>query len=224
MCGRYILASSAEAIAEHFQVGQVPAIAPRYNIAPTQQAPVVRVARSGEREIVLLRWGLVPFWAKDLSIGQRQINARAESLATRSAFREAYRRRRCLVPVDGFYEWQRGGRRKQPYLCRMPGGGVFALAGLWERWRSAEGEVVETFTIVTADAVAPVRRLHDRMPVVIPEQRYDEWLRAPDPDGLLLLPAPVPLVVEPVGLAVNNVRNEGPELVVPIEAGSEGLV
>lgn len=224
MCGRYVLSSTGERIAEHFGLAQATPVAPRYNIAPTQQAPVVRVARSGERELVVLRWGLVPFWAKDLAVGQRQINARAESLATRPAYREAFRRRRCLVPATGFYEWKPGPRRKQPYLCRLPSGGLFAFAGLWESWRSPEGEVVQTFAIVTADASDAIRALHDRMPVIVPESEYEAWLHGEAVERLVAGPSAAPLVIEPVGLAVNNVRNDGPELVVPMEEGGDRLV
>jgi putative SOS response-associated peptidase YedK len=224
MCGRYVLSATGEQIAEHFGLATVMRIAPRYNIAPTQQAPVVRIARSGERELLLLRWGLVPFWAKDPAIGQRQINARAESLASRPAYREAFRRRRCLVPATGFYEWKPGPRRKQPYLCRLPHGAVFAFAGLWELWRSPEGEVVQTFAIVTADASDALRALHDRMPVIVPEADYALWLAGDAPERLVVAPEAPPLAIEPVGLAVNNVRNEGPELAVPIGEDGGGLV
>lgn len=224
MCGRYVLSATGEQIAAHFALAGAPSIAPRYNIAPTQQVPVVRLARSGERELVLLRWGLVPFWAKDLAIGQRQINARAESLETRPAFREAFRRRRCLVPATGFYEWQAGPRRKQPYLCRLPGHGLFAFAGLWESWRSPEGEVAQTYAIVTADANDALRPVHDRMPVIVPAGEYESWLHGEDAARLLAPPADLPLVLEAVGLAVNNVRNDGPELVRPLEADTPGPV
>jgi putative SOS response-associated peptidase YedK len=224
MCGRYVLSTTAEAVAEHFVIDVSPPIPPRYNIAPTQQAPVLRVARSGAQELVLLRWGLVPFWAKDLAIGQRQINARAESLATRPAYREALRRRRCLVPATGFYEWRRGPRRKQPYLCRLPSGGLFAFAGLWESWRSPEGEVVQTFAIVTTDASDAIRALHDRMPVIVAVSDYEAWLHGDAVERLLAGPSAAALVVEPVGLAVNNVRNDGPELVVPMEEDADPLV
>jgi putative SOS response-associated peptidase YedK len=224
MCGRYVLSATGEQIAEHFALATVTPVARRYNIAPTQQAPVVRIARGGERELVLLRWGLVPFWAKDPAIGQRQINARAESLASRPAYRDAFRRRRCLVPATGFYEWKPGPRRKQPYLCRLPSGAVFAFAGLWESWRSPEGEVMQTFAIVTADASDALRALHDRMPVIVPESDYALWLSDEAPERLLIAPDAMPLAIDAVGLAVNNVRNEGPELVVPIGEGGDRLV
>jgi putative SOS response-associated peptidase YedK len=224
MCGRYVLTASADALAEHFAVAVPATITPRYNIAPTQIVPVVRLARDGARELVLLRWGLVPFWAKDPSIGQRQINARAESLSTKPAYREAFRRRRCLVPVNGFYEWQPGARRKQPYLCRLATRGLFALAGLWESWRAPEGEILQTFAIVTAEANELLRPLHDRMPVAVPVDGYAAWLDGSEAEALLARPAAVPLVIEPVGLAVNNARNDGPELVVPVEVETGGAV
>ena len=140
MCGRYVLTSPGEAIAEHFRLAAVPVYPPRYNIAPTQTALVIRETPEGRREAVGLRWGLVPFWAKEPSIGSRLINARAEGLVDKPAFRAPFRRRRCLVPADGFFEWRAlAGRRKQPYYVRLASGEPFAMAGLWEQWRPPEG-------------------------------------------------------------------------------------
>lgn len=216
MCGRYVLTSPADAIAEHFALAAVPDLAPRYNIAPTQLAPVLRRDRQGERELVLLRWGLVPMWAKDLSIGTRMINARAESVASKPGFRWAYQHRRCLIPADGFYEWKPGPVRKQPYFCHLPAGGLLAIAGLWEQWKSPDGEVLQTYTIVTTDANADVRALHDRMPAIVLPEHYDAWLSGPDPSALLAPVAAGTLMAEPVSTRVNNVRNDDASLVAPI--------
>ncbi len=221
MCGRYVLASPGEALAEHFRLAAVPDVAPRYNIAPTQVAPVIRAAEGGGRELVAMRWGLVPGWAEDLAIGARMINARAETLATKPAFRAAYRRRRCLVPANGFYEWKPAGRRKQPYYCHLEGAPLLAMAGLWEAWRSPEGEVVTTYTIVTTDANEEMRALHDRMPLVLLPDAYDAWLTAPSPDSLLTPLSGARLVAHPVSLRVNNAANDDASLVAPAGAGAE---
>ena len=217
MCGRYVLTSPGEAIAEHFRLAAVPVYPPRYNIAPTQTALVVRETPAGRREAVGLRWGLVPFWAKEPSIGSRLINARAEGLADKPAFRAAFRRRRCLVPADGFFEWQAlAGRRKQPYHVRLAAGEPFAMAGLWEQWRPPEGDPVATFTIVTTAANGALRVLHDRMPVIVAPADYDEWLSAPDPSALLGPPAGAVFAVAPIGTRVNDVRNDDPGVLQPV--------
>jgi putative SOS response-associated peptidase YedK len=217
VCGRYVLTSPAEVIAEHFGLAAVPGHAPRYNIAPTQAALVVRETPEGEREAVLLRWGLVPFWAKEPSIGSRLINARAEGLVDKPAFRAAFRRRRCLVPADGFFEWRAvAGRRKQPYYVRLAAGGPFAMAGLWEQWRPPEaGEPIATFTIVTTAANAALRPVHDRMPVIVAPADYDEWLSSPNPSALLGSRAGAELAIVPIGTRVNDVRNDDPALLAP---------
>src|SRR6185295_17988739 len=150
----------------------------RFNIAPTQQAPVVRTAKDGTREVALLRWGLVPFWAKDLKVGTQMINARGETVAEKPAFRHALQQRRCIVPATGFFEWRGEPGRKQAFAITVPERPLFGFAGLWERWKPKDGagEAVDTFTIVTTDANASVAPIHDRMPVILPEAAYDEWL------------------------------------------------
>ena len=164
----------------------MPAYPPRYNIAPTMDALVVRETPAGEREAVMLRWGLVPAWAKDPAIGSRMFNARAEGVADKPAFRAAFRRRRCLVPADGFYEWQPvAGGRKQPYFIRLASGAPLALAGLWEQWRGLDGDAIATFTIVTTAANEAMRAFHDRMPVLVAPADHDEWLSSPNPSALL---------------------------------------
>ena len=181
LCGRYKLAATGDEVAEFFGLGDAPALTPRYNIAPTQTVPVVRRRPEGAGlEAAFMRWGLVPSWAQDLSIGSRMINARAETVAEKPAFRHAVRHRRCLVPADGFYEWRKDGPRKLPYLFRVRDGGLFAFAGLWERWSAPDVPAVETFTILTTtpnDLVAP---LHDRMPVIVDRENHARWL---DPDA-----------------------------------------
>lgn len=213
MCGRYVLASPGELIAEHFRLSEVPAYPPRYNIAPTMDGLVVRETPDGEREAVMLRWGLVPAWAKDPAIGSRMINARAESVADKPAFRAAFRRRRCLVPADGFYEWQPvAGGRKQPYFIRLASGAPLALAGLWEQWRGPDGDAIATFTIVTTAANEAMRAFHDRMPVLVAPADHDEWLSSPNPSALLAPWAGEPFEIRPVSTRVNSVRNDAPDL------------
>ena len=223
MCGRYVLASPGEAIAEHFRLAVTPDIAPRYNIAPTQLAPVICETKKGGRELVTMRWGLVPGWADDLSVGVRMINARAETIATRPAFRTAFSRRRCLIPANGFYEWKSEGKRRQPYFCRLAGRALFAMAGLWEEWRSADGEVVKTYTVITTDANAEIKPIHDRMPAIILPGAYESWLTAPDPTPLLVPLSGAKLDAYPVSTRVNNVRNDDGMLVEPAEGGVERL-
>jgi putative SOS response-associated peptidase YedK len=220
MCGRYVLASPGEVIAEHFRLAEVPDHPPRYNIAPTQLALVVRETPQGEREGVFLRWGLIPSWARDPTIGSRLINARAEGLADKPSFRAAFRRRRCLVPADGFYEWRpAAGGRKQPYFIRLASGAPLGLAGLWEQWKGPDGDTVATFTIVTTAANEQLAALHDRMPVVVAPADYDEWLSSPNPSVLLAPWRGEPFELTPVGTRVNNVADDDPALVAPIPAG-----
>jgi putative SOS response-associated peptidase YedK len=213
MCGRYVLASPGAVIAEHFRLSEVPAYPPRYNIAPTMDALVVRETPAGEREAVMLRWGLVPAWAKDPAIGSRMFNARAEGVADKPAFRAAFRRRRCLVPADGFYEWQPvAGGRKQPYFIRLVSGAPLALAGLWERWRGPDGDAIATFTIVTTAANEAMRAFHDRMPVLVAPADHDEWLSSPNPSALLAPWRGEPFEIRPISTRVNSARNDSPDL------------
>lgn len=185
----------------------------RFNIAPTQEAPVVRAAPAGGREVALLRWGLVPSWAKDLKAGTKMINARSEGIEAKPAFREAVRERRCIVPASGFFEWKPVAGRKQPFAITLPGHALFAFAGLWERWRPrGGGDTVETFTIVTTDANARVAEIHDRMPVILPDAAIDTWLHgAPGEARALLRPYEGEVQLRAVGPAVGNPRNDVPE-------------
>jgi putative SOS response-associated peptidase YedK len=221
MCGRFKLVTLDEQAAVEFGVPFVPPN-PRYNIAPTQSTLAVRVAGTGGREWAGLRWGLVPSWAKDLSIGARMINARCETAAQRPAFRDALRRRRCLVPADGFYEWAAGeAGRRRPFLIRRVDRRPFAFAGLWERWSPPGVEPVETFTILTTapnDILAP---LHDRMPVILSPDAFDSWLDPDvrDPEGLRRLFVPAPAAgweVLAVGPFVNRPTLDAPVCAEPL--------
>ncbi len=216
MCGRFLLLSSGREVAEAFDLTGFPELAPRYNIAPTQPVLAVRAADTG-REAALLRWGLVPPWAKDMK--QAPINARAETAADKPTFRHALRKRRCLVPADGFYEWAAAGGRKQPYCFRPWAGRPWAFAGLWERWQGPEGPL-ESCAILTTEANELVRPVHDRMPVILPERYWAAWLDA----GLQGAGELLPLLrsfpsdamrAYPVGPRVGNPRNDGPACLEP---------
>jgi putative SOS response-associated peptidase YedK len=223
MCGRYELHAQPAAIALAFGLAYPPGLQPRYNIAPMQMVPIVRVNAAGERELLQVRWGLVPRFARDASIGARMIKARAETAATRGAFRHALARRRCLVPADGFYEWQVGAAGKQPMHVARRDGLPFGMAGLYERWRSAEGDVLDTCTILTTSANALLRPLHERMPVIIPPEAYARWLDVSHADiDDLLAPAPeAALRAQPVSTRVNAVRNDDAALIEPVVASPE---
>lgn len=243
MCGRYSLTTPVEGLRQLFEFPEQPNLMPRYNIAPTQEVAAVRRATpagadqgpggagaaAAGRHLVLLRWGLIPSWAKDPAIGAGMINARAETLAEKPAFRTAFRKRRCLVLADGFYEWQkRGSGPKQPYRIARSDGAPFAFAGLWERWRDpADGRSVETCTIVTTDANALLRPIHHRMPVILAPEAYGPWLDpATEADRLQALLAAEPgldLLAVAVSTRVNKVANDDPEVLLPLQdGGSEG--
>ncbi|APV50331.1 hypothetical protein BWI17_11895 [Betaproteobacteria bacterium GR16-43] len=213
MCSRYFLDADGNIIAYTFRVPLNHRVKKRFNIAPTQDSPVVRATPEGTREVALLRWGLVPSWAKDLKIGTQMINARSETLAEKPAFRNAFRQRRCLVPATGFFEWQGEPGRKQPWAITVPGRPLFAFAGLWERWKAPDGNVVETFTIVTTDANATVAPIHDRMPVILPDGAYDTWLFGKAEEvAALLRPYEAPIATRRIGTLVGNSRNDVPEV------------
>jgi putative SOS response-associated peptidase YedK len=223
MCGRFSQFHSWEEVHAYLNIfGAARNLPARYNIAPTQDAAVVRFGRDG-RGLDFLRWGLVPAWAKDDSLAARMINARAETVAEKPSFRAAYRQRRCLVPADGFYEWRGPKGAKQPYRILAPGGGLFAFAGLWERWEKGGGEPLESFTIITCEANAKLQALHHRMPVILDPADFDRWL-APDLAAnevqALLRPAPDAAVeFHPVSRHVNNARNDDPACIEPLPDG-----
>ncbi len=218
MCGRYTVRSPGKKLAEVFVLAEEPHLEPRYNIAPTQEIPVVRInPQTGDRQLAFLRWGLVPAWADDPAIGNRMINARAETAASKPAFRGPFRHRRCLVVCDGFYEWKRAGAKKQPYYITMKDGQPFALAGLWEDWER-EGEIIESATILTTLANELVSELHDRMPVILDPKDYQHWLdpQVQDPKRLEPLLATFPadkMTAYPVSKLVNDPRHEDPKCV-----------
>jgi putative SOS response-associated peptidase YedK len=214
MCGRFTQASDGEVIARVFELGATPQLNPRYNIAPTQDVPVVRAA-GGVRGVSMLHWGLIPSWAKDRGIGARLINARAETLAEKPAFRSAFRVRRCLVVADGFYEWQKLGTRKQPHFIGFRDGRPFGFAGLWERWRGDGGGDVESCTIITTEANELLASIHDRMPVILDPADHELWLDPGVTDAnrvtSLLRPSdPSGMEAYPVSLLVNNPANDVP--------------
>jgi putative SOS response-associated peptidase YedK len=226
MCGRYTLTSPGEVVAEIFELVDVPEVLPRYNLAPTQEAAVVRIpAPEAPRSLALLRWGLIPAWAKDPAIGNRMINARAESAAEKPAYRDSFRRRRCLVPADGFYEWKRQGKHKQPHLIRRRDRLPFAFAGLWSSWRSPEHPAaVETFTILTTDPNDLMRGLHDRMPVILDRRDFAAWLDPGHRDAAALQALLVPAPEEaweaiPVSTRVNSPAHEAPDCIEPLASG-----
>ena len=223
MCSRYFLDADGTIIAYTFRVPVHDRIRKRFNIAPTQEAPVIRAARDGAREVAMLRWGLVPRWAKDIKVGTRMINARSEAVEAKPAFRDAVRQRRCVVPASGFFEWQGEPGHKQPFAITLPDRRLLAFAGLWERWRPAEGEPVETFTVMTTEANEQVARIHDRMPVILPMDAIDTWLAAPSAEACKLLkPYEGALELRAVGKYVSSVRNEGPECLLDAQPASGG--
>jgi|SRR5579859_6440369 len=219
MCGRFRLTSRDEEIAEYFDIVGDVEWSPRYNIAPAQQIAIIRQERNGDqgqRTFRLMRWGLIPYWAKD-PLGFKTINAMSETADIKPAFREAMKWRRCLIPADGFYEWQKIGRKeRQPYNIGMADDSIFAMAGLWDRWKDQDGKGIETCTILTTRANPLLAEVHDRMPVIIRKDDYDLWL-----DKGITDPARVKECLTsfdarlmkkyPVSTRVNNVENEGPE-------------
>ena len=226
MCGRYELHTHPAAIALAFGLLEPPALAPRYNIAPMQQVPVVRVRVEGSRECVEMRWGLVPRWAKDPSIGAKMINARSETIADKPSFRNAFRRHRCLIPADGFYEWRPVQGGKQPIHVGMNDGQPLGFAGLYERWLAADGAVLDTCTILTTQANELLRPIHERMPVIVAPANYARWLDAANVDvSDLFAPYPADAMTwYPVSARVNAVRNDDAALIARVAepAGDDG--
>lgn len=227
MCGRYISATPPADLAAELGVTEVRAddLGARYNVAPTDPVYAVATGSDGQRRLGTFRWGLVPSWSRDAAGGARMINARAETLADKPAFRRALERRRCLVPADGFYEWLRAGGERLPFHLRRNDGGILCFAGLWEVWRPPgddDAALLRTCTIITTGANAALAPIHDRMPVILPPETWDTWLdrsvTAPADVLPLLRPAPDDLLERtPVSKLVNNVRNDGPELLAPAE-------
>ena len=223
MCGRFTLRTPANLLIEQFQLTAIPDLSPRYNIAPTQQAPVVRVATdASQREFVMLHWGLVPSWAKDPKMGNRMINARSETVATKPSFRAAFRRRRCLVIADGYYEWKKVGSQKQPFYIRSRDERPFAMAGLWEHWQAPSPDEttspLQSCTIITTQANDLTSDIHDRMPVILAAEDHGVWLdpQIEDRDRLETLLRPYDsdgLIADPVSRHVNSPRNDDPKCI-----------
>ena len=212
MCGRFIQCTSGDRLAERFHLPAAPNLMPRYNIAPSQSVGAIRIAADGGREWVTLRWGLIPAWAPEPRTAYRTINARAETVAEKPTYRQAFRCRRCLIPADGFYEWRKLGVRKQPYCIAPVDGQPMAFAGLWERWER-DGQVLESCTILVTQANALVAPIHDRMPVILDPAAEARWLDPAVTDPAVLRPLLVPcapdrLRVWPVGTAVNATRHD----------------
>ena len=225
MCGRARLSSDVSEIKLRFSIPPsrpTPNIAPSWNVAPTDLLPVVRYDQNAhERRLDVMRWGLVPFWAKDIKVGFANINAKAEGIESKPAFREAFRQRRCLVPVDNFYEWKKTATGKQPYAIALADRKLMALAGLWENWRSPAGERVRSFAVITTTPNESCAELHDRMPVVLAPTAWPIWLgeEPAGPPQLRALLAPYPdegMICWPVSRRVGNVKNNDPSLIEPI--------
>ena len=224
MCGRFTLTSTPAEVAERFELDDVSEFSPRFNIAPTQQVATIRArADDGRRELAFCRWGLIPHWAADRSIGQRMINARAETIADKPAFRQSFRRRRCLVAADGFYEWAPGPRFKQPWRIGLADGSVFGFAGLFDRYDDPERGVIESCAIITTRANERARAIHPRMPVILDPGAYALWLDGDvgDLDRLLPLLGPCPedwIAMHPVSRRVNDVRTDDAACAAPVDA------
>lgn len=239
MCGRFVSSSPPDELAKYFDVEAVSesVLEPSYNVAPSQDVYVV-VETGGLRRLDTFHWGLVPFWAKDPAAGNKMINARAESIAEKNAYKHAFKKRRCIIPVDGFYEWKKvpHQKTKQPYFIHRSDGEPLAFAGLWEIWRPADdvdrtGDPLRSCTIITGQPNDKIAKIHDRMPVMLPPSAWERWLDPGNDDlealGKLLVPAPASLLeLHPVSRAVNNVRDNGPELIdpAPDDAGQDTLL
>jgi putative SOS response-associated peptidase YedK len=223
MCGRYRLSRRKEILAEYFEADDTDCDwAPRFNVAPTQPVPTIRQnPREPRRQLSVMRWGLIPYWAKDAGIGSRTINARSETASTLPAFREPLRQRRCLIPADGFYEWKKLKGSKQPYCFTMADDSLFAFAGLWDQWKDHDGKMIHTCTILTTKPNSLLADVHDRMPVILPRDSYDDWLDPGLTDATvvteLLRPFDSKLMkVYPVSTRVNSTKNDDAACAEPL--------
>ncbi len=219
MCGRFALTHETELIIRHFETNNLPSILPRYNVAPSQSILALHKGTKG-RQWSFLKWGLIPSWSKDSDIGNKLINAKAETLREKPSFREALKKRRCLIPASGFYEWQKQGKERQPYYFIGNEGELFAMAGLWESWKSSNGQVIESCTIVTTEANKTVAPLHSRMPVILSSDSYDLWLDG-DEDCLekIIIPYPAQkMKAYPVNKVVNNAAYDAEDCLEEVSA------
>lgn len=221
MCGRFVLSADAEALQQQFDLENVPqGLMPRYNIAPTQ--PVAVITNDNPRQLTFQRWGLIPVWAKDMAIGNQMINARSETIEEKPAFRAAFKRRRCLIPADGFYEWQKEGKAKRPIFVHLKERELFALAGLWEVWQSPDGSAIQSCTILTTEPNALVSQLHNRMAVILPREAYGAWLdkntSAAELKSLLKPYDEKHMAYYEVSKIVNSPAYDGPDCIAPVGA------
>lgn len=234
MCGRFVSTTPPDQIAAYFEAEAPEALLdPSYNVAPTNDVYAV-LSDGGVRHVDAFHWGLIPLWAKDAKIGSKMINARAEGLADKNAYKSAFKRRRCLIPADGFYEWRKrsdapAGAKKQPFFISRPDGEPYAFAGLWEVWRGADKdqEPLRSCAIITTEPNEVMATIHDRMPVILPASAWDAWLDRDNDDlellGRLLVPAdPALTVLRPISTEVNNVRNDGPQLLEEVDLEATG--
>jgi len=234
MCGRYVSATPPDQVAAYFAAEAPEALLPaRHNVAPTSDVYAV-LSDGSTRRMDAFHWGLIPLWAKDAKIGSKMINARAETVAEKSAYKSALKKRRCIIPADGFYEWQKSAAdpkkgKKQPFYIQRPDGEPYAFAGLWEVWRGPDKdqEPLRSCTIITTTPNSEMAKIHDRMPVILPPSAWDTWLDRDVDDlellGKLLVPAPPEIIsMHPVSTDVNNVRNDGPELTAEAPRIDEG--
>lgn len=221
MCGRFTLQISPELLTKIFGLIEIPAFPARYNIAPSQQIAVTRQNGDGQNRLDFMRWGLIPPWADDMSIGFKLINARSETVDEKHSFRHAIRHRRCLIPASGFFEWVQEGKSKKPLYIRMKDDSLMVFAGLWESWKSPEKQVVESCTILTTSSNSLIAPLHERMPVILHPQEFNRWLdrETTDPEKLKSLYQSYPadlMDISEVSSAVNSPRNDSPDLILPI--------
>lgn len=219
MCGRFVLKAPPAELASYFDLNECADFGPRYNIPPGTDIPVIRQSPEGQRVLHLLRWGLVPHWAKDPGIGAKLNNARGETVAEKPSFRDAFKRRRCLVPASGFYEWKTEGKLKQPYFISLKSGEPMAMGGLWESWKAPDGSVLRTVCVITTGPNAVMEPIHDRMPVIIPRENWQAWLSAPaDEISQLIHPYQAgEMQAWPVSRRVSKTQDDDPGLIEPIE-------
>lgn len=218
MCGRYVLKQTPAKLKEYFSLDEVADFAPHYNIPPGTDIPVIRQSPEGKRVLHLLRWGLVPHWAKDPSIGNKLNNARGETVAEKPSFRDAFKRRRCIIPADGFYEWKTEGRVKQPYYVSLKSGEPLAMGGLWESWRGPDGEILRTACIITTGPNEVMTPIHDRMPVILRQEDWQAWLNAPEDEvqGMVRPYDAEPMQAWPVSRRVSKTVDDNADLIEPI--------